>query len=513
MTKRTAITRTLVATAVLAVVGMAHAGSLTVTKRTVANESFGSAFTATTPVKLPDITYTFNTPGGIVVNDGGSVTVVFKISGGQWSSSAALATTNAVAANLPAELVVVAAPVVSTVTTTNDTLTVTVGNPNGVAFGGLANTGTAGANATIGIGGTVTLTSVAAATRYQAIGVTQGTPITVTGKVMNGVSTLEAETAASTVVDYAQAVTLGFTASTETKKIDLTASPAGSALTAGVAGAGKVQLGKIKATNATVAPVDLDTTAGLVETNIVAGAPAFGGAFTVTVAPSSGAFTAKQGVQLYTDAACSVALSGGAPTQAPLATAVTASTTSVVISANGGATALQSAADLVGGVYVCSDYSGVTAGSVLSQLTPTISASYTKASTAYTGDTLGNSTGYALTNNGQTVDVRSYIPAGTTGYTSFVRVINTGTIAAVVNAQWLYEDGTVGTSTALGAAIAAGGAKTYTSTEIEAAIGAPTATIGNNRPRLRLTAPTSGLQAQSFFLNPDNSFSIMHGAD
>ncbi len=498
MKKRNVLIHTAVASALLAMGLSAEAGSLNVTKRTVANESFGTAYTATTKVAVPNIAYVFNTPGGIVMNPSGQVTVKYVIAGGTWTSSAALAGTNVVVTSLPGG-VTAGTP---TINSAGDTVSVVLTN------------GSTNANATIGIGATVTLTNVSGATRFQAVGVVKGTAVTVSGSAWNTVAdvVLESATAAKTVVDYAQAVTLGFTASTETKKIDLTLATPGAGLTAGVAGANLVQLGKITAeNNPDVTPVDLDTDAALAETSIVAGAPAFNGAFTVTVAPATGAFTAKQAVKLFSNAACSVALTGGAATQAPLATAVVASTASVTLT--GAGTAAQSATDLLAGVYVCSDYSGVTANAVLSALTPTISAVYTKASTTYTGDTLGNNTGYALTTNGQTVDVRSYIPAGTPGYTSYVRVINSGTVTAVVSAQWLYEDGTTGTAVALGSALAAGGAHTYTSTDIETAIGAPTSTIGQNRPRLRLTAPTSGLQAQSFFLNPGSSFATMHGAD
>jgi len=509
MKKRNIFVQTAIASALLAFGVSALAGSVTTTKRTVATEAFGSAFTATTPVAVPNITYTFNTPGGIVINDGGSVSVIFKMTGAQWSSSAALLIGNAVAANLPAEAVVTAAPAVSTTTTTNDTLTVIVGNPDGVAFGSLANTGTAAATAVIGIGGTVTLTNLSGSVRYQAIGVTNGTPITVTGKVMNGTNVLEAETAASTAVDMAAAIASAFTASTETKKIDLTAVPAGSALTTGIAGANKVQLGKIVFSNVTGAQNDLDTTAALAEVPIVLGAPAFGAAFTVTVAPSTGTWTAKQAVQLYSDATCATALTGGAPTQLPLSSAITAASTSVVLSANGAATAAQSAVD-VASLYVCSDYSGVTAGAQLTPFKPTISASYTKASTSYTGATLAANTGYDLVNNGAQKDVRSYIPAAAVGYTSFVRAINTGAIAAAVTGQFIFEDGTTSASGVLGT-LQSGGSVTWTSSQIETAIGvAPAASA---RPRLRLTAPTNTMDAQSFFLtNANGNFSDATGA-
>jgi len=501
MMKRNAIARTLIASAVLAVVGVAQAGSLTVTKRTVANEV---VIAAATVVHMPNVTYTFNTPGGIVVNPSGAVQLKFVMTGGTWSTSGAIAAGNVVIASLPAGLLVDVITNVPTINTAGDTLTVSVSN-------------TSTANVTIGIGGTVTLTNVSGATLYQAVGVTSGTPVTVTGGVYNGVNVLEQPTAASTAVDFAQAVTLGFTASTETtRKIDLTASPAGSALSASSIGAGPglVQLGKIKATNATTAPVDANVSGTLTETSIVANSVAFNGAgHVVTLGVSSGSLTAKQGFSLWTGANCTGAPAGGAAVQAPTTGALTAATTSVTLTSTGSTTA-NYATDLTGGLYVCSDYTTVAANGVIAALTPTISAVYTKGSAAYTGDTLSANAGYALSNNGQTTDVRSYIPAGTAGYTSYVRVINTGSIGAVVTGQWLYEDGTTSTGAALSAtALPAGGAKTYTSAQIEAAIGAPTATIGANRPRLRLTAPTSGLQAQSFFLNPDNSFATMHGSD
>ena len=495
MMKRNAIARTLIASAVLAVVGLAQAGSLTVTKRTVANESFGTA--ATNTVFVPNVAYVFNTPGGIVVNPSGAVQVKYVLAGGTWTTAGgALASGNAVVSNLPVGLTA-GTP---SINTAGDTVTVV-----------LTNTSTT-SNAQIGIGATVTLTSVSAAARFQAASIVQGTVVTVSGGAYNGVNVLEAPTAASTVVDYAQAVTLSFVASTETKKIDLTATPAGSGLTTGVAGANLVQLGKVKATNATTAPNDLDVSSTLVENPITVNSSAFlagAGAYTVTVGLSTGTYTAKQGIALYNAAACTGAIAATASTQTPLATAVTAATTTATLSQT--ATNAQASTDLVtNGVFVCSDYSGVTAGSTLSQMTPSITASLVKASTAYTGDSLAASTGYALNNNGQTRDVRSYIPAATVGYTSFVRVINTGTIAAAVTGIFLNEDGTTSGSGVIGT-LAAGGTKTFASSAIETSVGfAPAATA---RPRLRLTAPTSGLEAQSFFLtNANGNFSDSTGA-
>jgi hypothetical protein len=143
--------------------------------------------------------------------------------------------------------------------------------------------------------------------------------------------------------------------------------------------------------------------------------------------------------------------------------------------------------------------------------TPTASFTFTKTVATDAADTAAG-TLYGLANNGQTVDVRSYIPAVTSGYTSFVRVINTGAVSAAVTGQWLYQDGTTSTGAAL-TTLAAGGSVTLTSAQVETALGVPTASIGGNRPRLRLTGPTNGLQAQSFILsNANGNFSDATGA-
>lgn len=116
-----------------------------------------------------------------------------------------------------------------------------------------------------------------------------------------------------------------------------------------------------------------------------------------------------------------------------------------------------------------------------------------------------------IVRNGAQVDIRSYVPVGVTGYTSYLRVINNGNVSAAFSGQWLYQDGTKSAVGTLGT-IPAGGNMTWNSAQVEAALGAPTA-IGNNRPRLRVTAPTSSMQAQSFLANPDGTISTMHSAD
>jgi len=151
----------------------------------------------------------------------------------------------------------------------------------------------------------------------------------------------------------------------------------------------------------------------------------------------------------------------------------------------------------------------------LAEGTPTIAAAVSRTISGTAVDSanaLAATNLWALAKNGSTVDVRSYIPVAGTGYTSFVRVINTGAVSAAVTGQYLYQDGTTSTAATL-TTLAAGGSVTLTSAQVEAALGAPTASIGSNRPRLRLTAPTNGLNAQSFILtNANGNFSDATGA-
>jgi len=126
-------------------------------------------------------------------------------------------------------------------------------------------------------------------------------------------------------------------------------------------------------------------------------------------------------------------------------------------------------AELDVGVFLCGDYSGATGS--FNEIKPTIAFTYDKFSTSYSDEVVAAFDGYALTTNGQTKDVSRYIPVAAIGYTSFVRVINTGTVDAAVTGQFVNEDGTTSASGVIVATLKAGGSKTLTSTEIETAMG------------------------------------------
>ena len=106
---------------------------------------------------------------------------------------------------------------------------------------------------------------------------------------------------------------------------------------------------------------------------------------------------------------------------------------------------------------------------------------------------------------GSTVKVRTYIPAAdsASGYVSYIRVINPGSIATPITVSLI--DGTTGVtgnSFTLASSLAAGAAQTFTSSQIESIIGP----VGSGlRPRLRITGNVQ-LEVQSFITQPGGAF-------
>lgn len=112
--------------------------------------------------------------------------------------------------------------------------------------------------------------------------------------------------------------------------------------------------------------------------------------------------------------------------------------------------------------------------------------------------------------SGTTVDVRTYVPAATTGYTTYLRMINNGSVATPVTATLL--DATTGLPGVSGTIIAnlpVNGAVTLTSAQIEAALGI--VIPATSRPRLRVAA-SSSLTVESFLLQPNGAFNELSGA-
>lgn len=485
MKKSNVILQAAIVGALFAMAGGAQAGTLTGTT-VFATEIAGPTATAALAIQPGAIGYTFNTPGGIVINPSGTIYMYQRVSGGLFST-ATLAAQYGVSAGITG---LTFAPTLST-----DSTTVRIAITNG-------NTD----NVTIGVGGTVTWTPIAGAINsvnttlatvggavnmQAAVATTSSLPNTGTAlptDLDNGLSNTLAFATAAEAITSAVVASSAFTV-VETQKIDLTAISPGSRFTSGVSTTSTVlaNLGSVTFTDVAGRKINDGTT-----DYTIAGR----GTATTFSGTVTGSFKTGSTMILATNLACTTGITAGS------AGVLNAGLTTFTFSAG---TLPTSATP----VYVCLG-APATVGAI-PVTTPTASFTFTKTTTTDAADSAAG-TLYALTQNGASVDVRSYIPAATVGYTSFVRVINTGSVAAAITGQWVYEDGTTSTAATLIASHPAGGSTTLTSTQVEAALGAPTV-IGNNRPRLRLTGPTNGLQAQSFFLtNANGNFSDATGA-
>lgn len=158
--------------------------------------------------------------------------------------------------------------------------------------------------------------------------------------------------------------------------------------------------------------------------------------------------------------------------------------------------------------YVCMTVNGSTpmvAG------TPSLTSTLTHNGTATDSNNAIAATNlYALALNGASEIVKTYVPAGAAGYTSFVRIINRG-VAAPVSVSVIADNGTTGAPAVLIPSLASGASATLSSAQIEAVTGAINPA---SRPRLLLTAPSAGLTVQSFLLtNANGNYATVHGAD
>ena len=497
MKKRNLITQAAIASAFLAMAGGAQAGTLSGAS-VFATELFGSTATSALALTPAAVTYTFNTPGGIVINPTGNIYEYFRLSAGLLAAAPATSDFS-----FGGGLSGLAASAVA-LSTDSTTVRVTLNNTSSTT------------NVTIGVGGTVVWTPAAGAITnvntalataastldMQASVASSGSTLPNTGTALpadldNGLSNNFAFVTSTPAITSKIAASSSF-ATVETQKIDLTATSPGSRFTApgntlsNANSTTVVNLGSLTFTDAT-------GTQGI-NTNAATDYTIAGRGTAATLNGTvTGSFKTGATMALTTDTACTTGIAAGS-------SGTLNTTTLATFTFSGGTLPTSATAN-----YICLTVPATTGA--IPVTTPTASFTFTKTTTTDAANT-ASGTLYALGNNGSTVDVRSYIPAVTSGYTSYVRVINTGAVAATVTGQWLYEDGTTSTpATLITPALAVGGSTTLSSAQIEAALGAPTASIGNDRPRLRLTASTNGLQAQSFFLtNANGNFSDATGA-
>ena len=524
MNKRNLVLHTAIASAMMAMMGSASAvTAVSTTAVTYANEQF----LGTTPGAAV-VAPTINIITGVAIPAGSTVTILVELSGGilgvaTTANSLNSATVAADTVTTPAFTLgsapAAGAVVVGIGSTISGSTTAAVGTgvtPSAAANNAnvlrivLTNTGVA-----IGIGGTVatiytpTLNAAGLATIGAAVNGTAsifvGTVAAPVGAAVPSTPLLDAASTATAVAKSAKGITIAATANTSIAKIDLTSVSPSTVFTAPTASlvetgsTTQIKLGTITVTDGTARVV-------------AAGNAAYATGAKTTVAT----LTAPVGffAALGTTGVLTVRTTGA--TACVGAVVGTSSAFSSAAAASAATSVSTAAANFTGAVApgtpvdVCMSVNGTTA---IVAGTPVLTATLGAAAAQDSTDTFASATNlYTLTSNGQTADVRSYVPAGTTGYTSFVRIINTGSLAAPVTGQWIYENGTFGTAATLIASHAAGAASTMTSTQIEAALGAPTV-VGGNRPRLRVTAPTNSLNVQSFMLtNANGNFSDVTGA-
>ena len=497
MKKRNVILHTAIASALLAMGVSAQAGgSLSQsTAFVVATQNFGATSAATAEVVPNAATYTYSTSGGIVLNPTGVIVMYLRLTNG--ATFTAAPTT----ADISGSVVTGLGLTKTSVALSTDKTTIAVTLTNGT-----------GSNITIGVGATMIWTPSAtrAVANVNSTLATAGNTIGITGSAsvlaaaVNS-ATLPADidgpaaataTIATSASAYAGTVTAGGTTA-ETQKIDVTASPTQTVMTTGVNAVSTtvVNFGSFAFTDA-VTPAKLADNSGTYNVAAVILNSA-----TSTSAVATGNFAAagvtggNGSMKLGTNNACTTFTTAGS---------VGVLSASNTVATWTGVTTAASAAP----TYVCMTVS-TTAGKVvlIPVTTPTILA--TLAPVAATGaNTTASGTLYALGLNGASIDVRSYVPAAATGYSSFVRVVNSGSGSAPISVAVIDQTtGVPGTSYVLDT-LAGGAAKTYLASDIEAKTGALAATA---RPRLRITAPTSSLQVQSFMSSPNGVFSDMSG--
>ena len=308
----------------------------------------------------------------------------------------------------------------------------------------------------------------------------------------------DATSAATTVASSTQGITLAAAATAAgTQKIDLTATPVSTKLT--TAATTVANLGNVTATlNTAVSGTGASATLYSLATKML----------TATVTAPAGFFSAMGTTKKMwlESAGCTAAGAAG----------VLAGTPSAVFTTTGAAgaattvTLLSTAVPVTATAYnVCMEVDGST---TIVPGTASVALSLGAAAAQDSAQTLAATPLMTLALNGAQVDVRNYVPAALAGWTQYLRIINTGTVAATVSAQAI-SDTTglpVGTAAPIITNMKPGVATTLNSTQIEAAIGAQAAA---SRPRIRITAPTNGMDVQNFVFSPNGSFTAAQGTD
>lgn len=486
-----------IAVAIGTLASSAFAGNMSSTTKYLATEVFGPTQAATVALTPTAVSYAISSPGGVTLAVGQSMNVYFRLSGTHvFAAAPAVGAFNTVGGLAPASTAIGTGAFANTIVVT------------------YTNGGVAAVN--LPLGTAIIWTPATAITVKSAEMSTAGGTVQVTGSIDGNVVNTQAATLPSSQDPVAAAVTLAvstqaitgavqkssdFVAAAaplvrvEGAKINLGATPPGTNFA--VSGSATtntasniINFGSVTfSDNASVVPTVLAGTAYTLATAV----PATG--LEVTLTPDAGkTFPVGSTVNLYSDAACTTAVG----TASAALDATTAATAVKVVSTAAPATKTP--------VYVCLTLKAapITAVNAATPVTPTISAVLKKTVATDASNSIAAAAGYALGYNGSLVDVTNYVPAGVTGWTQFLRVVNTGGQTAAVSAAVIDEvTGVAGTAVQVIPSLAAGAVKNLTAAELEAAVGAVDAT---KRPRIRFTAPTTGMNVQNMLFTPNGSF-------
>lgn len=465
---------TLVSSAFAGVAGVAQAGPISVASvTTYATE----AITSSASITLPGIAYSLTAPLAIgstqtvrLTLDSGSVTtcpsLAFTGTGG--AALTFTATGDSGGASAPGQcswsVTVATAPVPS-----NAILSFTGGSLN--APTALAVAGGGAVNATAAI-------------------LTQG------GTLVESSSGVVANSAAAWAIAAVSSSTL---TTPETARVNVAATPALTAFldaqtgdVTGQAANGPVNLGRVRVTNTPGVQVELGGSTAVSFANSATQG------LTLTV---TGSFGSGSSVYVSTVASCGASPGLGALTQnagrtsASNATAISIANAVIADPAEGGSK----------DVFVCYTVAGGSNTIPTTQFAVSASLTAISAAPSTTTSALASTNIYNLTLNGSQVDIRNYVPNNTSGWISAYRIINTGAVSAAVTGQFIGVDGAlVGTGNVIVGNLVSGGVAVVSAAQIEAAIGAISAT-GGVGPRLRITAPTDSLRVQAFACQPNGN--------
>jgi len=300
-------------------------------------------------------------------------------------------------------------------------------------------------------------------------------------------STVDSPLATGTIITSAAAIAAAAAVPTTSVKIDLTATIPASAYTTG--SNGKVALHSVKWTNVTNSAAKQSGNNATTYTAVLNADNATNGGATYTVTPTVGSFPVGSTMVLNSAVDCAggtdIVTSGSGTVAVTAATASTAKVlTTTVALASGTST------------FVC--LGAPSTGNKAVPLTTTVSAVAKPSDTKQLWAT-ASGTGYALTYNGSTIDLGAYWGAAVSaaGYSSYVRVINTGSVVADVSMAYIDNTtGVAGTAAVVISNLAAGASIMLKASEIEAKLGAQP--FGYSAGRLRITAPTNALRTQAF---------------